>query len=299
MMKGNAILDIISHCSSTEIGKFRLLNKACNKSTYQFFFISRHLRGTNSVFGYLIQSYERFKYRSSFVSFLPSRDVKIKAWDTHHGILLCVDNAKFKGGRRIPDYIICKPAMKQYRIIPNPKTRYFTIATGLVVIQSNPFWYKIVRVFDSDSIAWKRLNDLELSMDEFFWSSNQPVSFYVSYEGKTGVIHTISREEYDLWVLYNSFEKSWVHVKDVSITGLEDKYVTPLWFPGNDVVSVVGFCRLGLYNMNNNKCLYMKKTQDSLPYYFPSGVCFPFYTNYERVCLNDDRVARSNGCDED
>ncbi|XP_024009955.1 LOW QUALITY PROTEIN: F-box protein At5g41720 [Eutrema salsugineum] len=161
-MKGNAILDIISHCSSTEIGKFRLLNKACNKSTYQFFFISRHLRGTNSVFGYLIQSYERFKYRSSFVScieekdapgnngisleFLPSRDVKIKAWDTHHGILLCVDNAKFKGGRRIPDYIICKPAMKQYRIIPNPKTRYFTIATGLVVIQSNPFWYKIVRV---------------------------------------------------------------------------------------------------------------------------------------------------------
>ncbi|XP_024014727.1 F-box protein At5g41720 [Eutrema salsugineum] len=170
-MNEDTILDIISHCSSTEIAKFRLLNKACNKRTYEFFFINRHLRVTNSVFGYFIQSYKRFRYRSSFVScieeeeeapgnngisleFLPSRDVKIEACDTHHGILLCVDNDKFKGGRRIPDYIVCKPATKQYRIIPNPKTRYFTIATGLVVIRSNQFRYKIVKV--SKPMPWER-----------------------------------------------------------------------------------------------------------------------------------------------
>ncbi|ESQ46769.1 hypothetical protein EUTSA_v10028265mg [Eutrema salsugineum] len=294
-MDENVFLDIISHCPSTEIAKFRLLNKACNKRSYEFFFVNRHLRRTNSVFGYFIQSYERFKYRYRFVSgveeeapenngisleFLPSKDVKIEACDTRNGIMLCVDDSKYKGGRRIPDYIVCKPATKQYRIIPNPKTRYFTIATGLVVIQSNPFRYKIVRVsnpnaherkktkegfynlncevFDSDSFAWKRLNDLELSWGEFLGRSDKPVLSYgflhwlttennvirfcmrteswslfpvpdglaedrclalVSYEGKLGLL--ISRDEGDddgLWVLEGSFGKSWVNVKDVKIS---------------------------------------------------------------------------------
>ncbi|CAH2080230.1 unnamed protein product [Thlaspi arvense] len=365
----DVLLDIISHCPAKEISKLRLLSEGCNKRTYEFSFINQHLHRTNSVLGYFIQYHKRCP--PSFVSsveeeespenigisleFFPSKNVKIEACDTHHGILLCVDDT-FKGRRRTPDYIVCKPATKQYRIIPNPKTRYFTVAIGLMVIQSNPFRYKIVRVsepmpwerrktkdgfcnlncevFDSDSFTWKRLNDLELPGDEVFIRSGQPVSAYgylhwltwknnvvrfcmrtetwsfipvpediggdgsldlISYEGKLGVICSNSRQGYGLWVLDSSLGSSWVNRKDIEMTGLEDKYAKPLWFPSNDVVSVESLCRLSLYNMNSNKSRYLHmKTKDRLPYYLPRNVCFPFYSNYERVCLNEDRVVRSN-----
>lgn len=363
-MNEDVILEIISHSPTTEIEKFRLLNKDCNKRTYEFWFMNRNLHRTNSVFGYFIQNCKKFKYRYSFVSgveeeatrnpkisleFLPSKDVKIEACDTRNGILLCIDDDKYKGRRIIPDYIVCKPATKQYRIIPNPKTRYFTIATGLMVIQSNPFRYKIVRVsepmtrerrktkdgfynlncevFDSDSFAWKRLNDLEFPRDEFLKSSAKPVSSYgalhwlttknnvirfcmrtktwsflpvpddlvddgslvlVSYEGKLGVLHSRSGDGDDLWVLENSLGKSWLNVKNMKITGLENNNVEPIWFPSNDVVSMAGFNRLGLYNMNNKNSQYFHtRTQNFFPCYESAIHYFvPFYSNYERVGLS-------------
>ncbi|CAN7136478.1 uncharacterized protein LOC103864113 [Brassica rapa] len=368
-MNEDLILDIMSCCPATEISKFRLLNKACNKRSYEFHFINHHLHKTNSVLGYFIQDHKKHR-RPGFVvfggaeeeapekprislEFLPSRGVKIEACDAHHGIFLCVDD-KFKGGRRIPDYIVCKPTTKQYRIIPNPKTRYFTIAIGLMVIQSNPFRYKIVRVseplpwerrktsegfynlncevFDSDTYAWKRLNDLELPSGEFLRRSEKPESSYgflhwltgknnviqfcmqtetwsffplpedvmsdgssldlVSYEGKLAVLCSNSNSRwYDLWVLDNSSGKSWANVKDVQVTDLEDKYAKPLWFLSNDVILVAGFARLGLYNTNSNKFQYLQKTtQECLPYYLPRDVCFPFYSNFESICLNEDQI---------
>ncbi|CAA7028346.1 unnamed protein product [Microthlaspi erraticum] len=219
------------------------------------------------------------------------KDVKIEACDTHHGILLCVDD-RFKGGQRIPDYIVCKPATKQYRIIPNPKTRYFTLATGLMVIQSNPFRYKIVRVSQPNGTREK---EDEGGFLQSLLRGDGSLEL-VSYEGKLGVICSNSRQGYDLWVMSNSFGNSWVNVKDVKITGLEDEIAKPLWFPSNDVVSVNGFCRLGLCNMNNNKSSYLRMTQHLLPHYILRDSCFPFYSNYERVCLNEDRVGRSNKC---
>ncbi|KAL0773724.1 hypothetical protein Bca101_038875 [Brassica carinata] len=77
-----------------------------------------------------------------------------------------------------------------------------------MVIQSNPFRYKIVRVseplpwerrktsegfnnlycevFDSDTYAWKRLNDLELRSDEFLRRSEKPESSYGLLHWLTG-----------------------------------------------------------------------------------------------------------------
>ncbi|KAL0741618.1 hypothetical protein Bca4012_083131 [Brassica carinata] len=224
MINEDLILDIMSCCPATEISKFRLLSKACNKRSYEFHFINHHLNKTNSALGYFIQDHKKYRRPGVVVfgaeekapekprislQFLPSsRDVKIEACDAHHGVLLCVDHDKFKGGRRIPDYIVCKPTTKQYRIIPNPKTRYFTIAIGLMVIQSNPFRYKIVRVseplpwerrktsegfsnlncevFDSDTYAWKQLSDLELPSGEFFRRSEKPESSYGFLHWLTG-----------------------------------------------------------------------------------------------------------------
>ncbi|VVB09541.1 unnamed protein product [Arabis nemorensis] len=378
-MNEDTILEILSYCPATEIAKFRQLNKACNKRSYEFYFTTCHLPRTNSVFGYLIQCSNReFKYRSSFVSgveeetpektiisldFLPSKHVKIEACDTRNGILLCVDEDKYEGGRRIPDYIVCKPATKEYRIIPNPKTRYFTVVTGLMVIQSDPFRYKIVRVsepmkherrkmkegcynlncevFDSDSFAWKRLNDLELPRYEFIRRSDKPVSSYgflhwlttennvirfcmrtetwsffpvpvglvsdgspplalVRYEGKLGLlVSSRGGEDDDLWVLENSFGKSWINVKDGKITRSQgSRYVEPIWFVSNDVVSMAGFDRLSLYNMNSNKSkhLHMNKTQDFfLSYYHSPKDCFiPFYSNYDTVGLSKDSTVVNN-----
>ncbi|XP_010445733.1 PREDICTED: F-box protein At5g41720-like [Camelina sativa] len=329
MLNQDVIQEILSHCSATEIARFRLQNKECNKRSYELRFIDHHLHRANSVFGYFVHYEDKwFRYRPRFVpgveaeqeekedktqislQFLPQNNAKIQACDTHHGILLCIGD-RFKGAKTIPEYIVCKPATKQFRIIPNPKTRYLTIATGLMVISLTPFWYKIIRVseprtwmnkegfynhncevFDSDSFAWKRLNDFELS--EFFPREAIPVSTYdflhwltrknnvirfcmrtktwsifsvpdvllgdnslilVSYEGKLGVTqYSESRNGAELWVLENSLRKSWVKVEDAKITALEDDYVQPFWFPSSDVVSVAASDRLGLYNMNSNNC---------------------------------------------
>ncbi|EOA17873.1 hypothetical protein CARUB_v10006282mg [Capsella rubella] len=211
VMVEDVMLEIMSYCPASEMAKLRQLNKEYNRRSYELSFIKRQLDRTNSFFGYIFHYRDqKFRSRSSFVSafngeekipislaFLPPRhnNVAIKACDTHHGILLCVDDNVYKGGRRIPDYIVCKPATKQYRIIPNPKTRWFTVATGLMVVSSNPFRYKIIRVsdtnakvskngvdslscevYDSVSDAWKRLPNMET--DEFFPGDVKPVSAY-------------------------------------------------------------------------------------------------------------------------
>ncbi|BAB11478.1 unnamed protein product [Arabidopsis thaliana] len=164
----DVLLEIMSYCPATEMAKFRLLSKECNKRSYEMSFINRHLHRTNSFLGYIFYYKDNkwFRNHSCFVSGVDEKDknrinlaflpplcnVSIEACDTHHGILLCVD-VVFKGRQKIPDYIVCKPATKQYRIIPNPKTRFGTVATGLMVISSNPFRYKIIRVSDT----WARV----------------------------------------------------------------------------------------------------------------------------------------------
>ncbi|XP_010436122.1 PREDICTED: F-box protein At5g49610-like [Camelina sativa] len=208
MMNEDVMLEIMSYCPATEMAKFRLLNKECNKRSYELSFINRNLHRTNSFFGYIFLYREvrnkkfapYYWYHSSFVSAFGSKEknrislallprflnnADIKACDTHHGILLCIKDDNLWG--RIPGYIVCKPATKQYRLIPNPETRFHTVATGLMVVSSNPFRCKIIRVsrdgdfklscevYDSDSDAWNRLSNLKFSG---FFLRMQPVSAY-------------------------------------------------------------------------------------------------------------------------
>ncbi|KAH0909533.1 hypothetical protein HID58_032854 [Brassica napus] len=199
-MNPDMIIEILSHSPASLVGKCRLLNKECNKRTYDSSFLKLNLQRTNSVSGYFLEFSERLRVHSAFVrdlgnipsgsdeislDFLPPGRVSIKACDASHGILLCVNDLPVKG--RQPEYIVCKPTTKQYMILPKPKTRYFTIALGLMVIGSDPFRYKILRlsqlpgnenrrysfsftlvceVFDSDSFAWKRLNNVELPEED-------------------------------------------------------------------------------------------------------------------------------------
>ncbi|CAL9237461.1 unnamed protein product [Arabidopsis halleri] len=211
-MNQDMFINILSHSPVSVVEKFRHLNKECNQRTYTSSFLKLHLQRTNSISGYFLQYSERLTLHSTFVEalgnrpcgtevsldFLPPGKVKIEACDSSHGILLCVNDRPVRG--RQPEYVICKPTTKQYLILPKPKTRYFTVALGLMVIGSNPFRYKIIRlsdlpymenrryninttfvcdVFDSVSFAWKRLKNFELLEDDLLspWNS-KPIASY-------------------------------------------------------------------------------------------------------------------------
>ncbi|CDY38182.1 BnaA09g12070D [Brassica napus] len=266
-MNPDMIIEILSHSPASLVGKCRLLNKECNKRTYDSSFLKLNLQRTNSVSGYFLEYSERLRVHSAFVrdlggsdeislDFLPPGRVNIKACDASHGVLLCVNDLPVKG--RQLEYIVCKPTTKQYMILPKPKTRYFTIALGLMVIGSDPF--------RDDSLKLTR------------------------YDGKVGVISSRSKEgvDYqDLWVLERSFGDSWVNVKEIKSIGLE-----PVGFSSNDVVTLADLDGMCSYNMNNGKS---QKLQIRAPKFFPSYYWtmsyFPFYSDYERIELN----GRSNG----
>lgn len=185
------ILEILSRFPASDIGKSRLLNKECNKKSYESWFLNLNRDRTNSISGYFAQySGGGYDNQTSFVDektvsenngvsidFLPPGKVKIEACDASHGILLCVN----KTGPSVTEYIVCKPTTKQYQIIPNPTMQTSAVSFGLALNQLNPFRYKILRlsrfpgilnrgnhrtfvseVFDSDSFKWKRIKNLRL-----------------------------------------------------------------------------------------------------------------------------------------
>ncbi|VVA93532.1 unnamed protein product [Arabis nemorensis] len=209
------IIEILSRFPVTEIGKSRLMNKECNKRSHESWFFNLNLHRTNSISGYLVQYNERgYKHQTSFVDemrdfenkklsidFLPQGKVKIEACDSSHGVLLCLNET----GPSVPDYIVCKPTTRQYRIIPNPIMQNCGISFGLAVIGLDPFRYEILRlsrlrngmnrnnrtfaceVYDSDSFTWKRLKNLRLPKNDGLILSN-PVQ-------ASGFLHWLSRED--------------------------------------------------------------------------------------------------------
>ncbi|KAL6222016.1 hypothetical protein ACLB2K_005408 [Fragaria x ananassa] len=112
--------------------------------------------------------------------------VQIEA--ANQGLLVCVNQNN--------RYLVCKPTTKQWVKIPNPKTKYFTASTSLLVLKSNPLKYKIIRfsqakesvkrnsefwhhvrceIFDSTTWAWKRLKDVILPCKTFFANKEDSV----------------------------------------------------------------------------------------------------------------------------
>lgn len=362
-MNPDMIIEILSHSPASLVGKCRLLNKECNKRTYDSSFLKLNLQRTNSVSGYFLEFSERLRVHSAFVrdlgnipsgsdeislDFLPPGRVSIKACDASHGILLCVNDLPVKG--RQPEYIVCKPTTKQYMILPKPKTRYFTIALGLMVTGSDPFRYKILRlsqlpgnenrrynfsftlvceVFDSDSFAWKRLNNVELPKEDLLVPRTaNPVASYgflhwlttsnnvfrfcfktnswsffpvpenlasddslklTRYDGKVGVISSRSKEGVD-------YQDLWVLERSLGNSWVHVKEIKriglePVGFSSNDVVTLADLDGMCSYNMNNGKS---QKLQIRAPKFFPSYYWtmsyFPFYSDYER-----SELGRSNG----
>ncbi|XP_058086503.1 F-box protein At5g49610-like [Magnolia sinica] len=169
----------------------RLVCKDWESIIHESSFMQLHSERTRTISGFFIQRIVSNRFRKSFISlyqspnilqpsidFLPE-DVRIMA-SSRHGLLCCVSE-QIQEGRigkywQIPRYYICKPVTKEWRQIPNPKTRYFTERVALVVQSSKPLHYKLVRfswprhtmsylqceIFNSDSWTWKRSENIPL-----------------------------------------------------------------------------------------------------------------------------------------
>ncbi|CAN6804884.1 unnamed protein product, partial [Brassica oleracea] len=243
--------------SGSDVGKSRLLNKECNKRSYEAWFLNLNHDRTNSISGYFAQyNGGEYNYHTRFIhektvsenngvsiDFLPPGKVKIEACDASHRILLCVNETR----PSVTEYIVCKPTTKQYQILPNPTMQTCAVSFGLAVNRLNPFRYKILRL------------------------SRLPGKLGVSRWWMTGSGEELNR----LWVLKSSFEKSWVKVKDIKRMGIGENV---LWTPSNDMVTLSSWDRLWLYNVNTQKLnmIHVKKERTNY-------VLFPFRSDYERV----------------
>ncbi|KAI3864972.1 hypothetical protein MKX03_013356 [Papaver bracteatum] len=114
---------------------------------------------------------------SPSLDFLPS-PVEIVGSSPYGSLLCCVTLDKLQTGKSIPVFYICKPAIREWRKIPNPRTRFRNMGMRIVVTQTYPtLQYKIVRIshtrdvyweyhceiFDSVTWAWKRSADVKTS----------------------------------------------------------------------------------------------------------------------------------------
>lgn len=144
------LLEIFSRCSLKSVDKSKIISKVCNDVMYEPLFIKYHKKKTGTVYGFIIQSLFKNNHFSSFVSpddvrstvaldFLP-RNSQILA-SSYQGILCCIT----KGWRKQRFYV-CKPTTTQIQMLPNPKLRYTTVRVAMVVLQSSPLRYKIVRL---------------------------------------------------------------------------------------------------------------------------------------------------------
>ncbi|KAK1355182.1 putative F-box domain-containing protein [Heracleum sosnowskyi] len=143
------LLEIFSRCSLKSVDKSKIISKVCNDILYEPIFIEYHRKKTGTIYGYIFQSSFKSSYRSSFVSpddvrstfvldFLP-RNSKILA-SSNQGILCCITM------ERKERFYVCKPTTRQIQMLPNPKLRYETYNVAMVVLQSSPLRYKIVRL---------------------------------------------------------------------------------------------------------------------------------------------------------
>jgi len=177
------ILKILTWTSLKGIGRCRVVSKDWNLITYDSSFMQEHYQKRTTISGFFMQTKSQTNLMPQFVStnnlatdsklsldFLPG-PVRIEA-ATKQGILVCVNY--YPGNRpEILEHYVCKPSTQQWCKIPNPETRSHVLGTGMVVLGSKPFRYKIVRfstpsttpstikyrcrceIFDSKTRGWK------------------------------------------------------------------------------------------------------------------------------------------------
>ncbi|XP_047965907.1 uncharacterized protein LOC125210391 [Salvia hispanica] len=194
------------------------------KNANQFARTGKNSERSNSIFGYFIQGLkDHGKYPWDFISatatafstsikstWPSSNDIKILA-SCDQGILICK--------RRIPfnnQFFACKPATAQWQALPNPKLHYETVASAVVVLQSQPLRYLIARLyctvvqthcemFDSESWRWEEMDCAPLSVGDFI-NSYPPITtagrfvHWLTWSNKV-VTLDVKKRCFECWVL--------------------------------------------------------------------------------------------------
>jgi F-box interacting protein len=226
------ILEILTWTSLKGVGRCRLISKDWNLITYSSSFMKQHQQRTKTLSGFFMQSKFETNLMPQFISdnnldtdssnlslrFLPG-PVRIET-ATKQGILLCVDCYP-KNRPKIPEYYyVCKPSTQEWCKIPNPKPRSNIIATGMVVLGSKPFRYKIVRfltptttpsignyhcrceIFDSKTCTWRQLKDvISLPQGNFFR--------FASAVSVSGTLYWLLTNDNNNVLAYNVATESW------------------------------------------------------------------------------------------
>ncbi|KAL4566332.1 hypothetical protein LXL04_030446 [Taraxacum kok-saghyz] len=86
--------------------------------------------------------HHRVAQSTSILVFLP-HNARIKASSEHGIVVFEISDSKSYG---LNSYYVCKPATKQVLALPNPKSKYLTQKVAIIVLNSNPLHYKIVRL---------------------------------------------------------------------------------------------------------------------------------------------------------
>lgn len=220
------------------------------------------------------------------LSFLP-RHIKIEA-STKQGLLLCNDVNPPKS--TTPRYIICKPTTQQWQTIPNPKMRYFTRKTAMVVLGSSPLPFKIVRfsetkhpsitnksgtfnvlrceVFNSKTWSWKCLPE------NVMFPHCESLGF--RRLGTTyGVLHTYTTEKRIF--AFDSEKERW-EIFALPYPLREDDY--------GDMQLVECEGRLGLICMVREKCMELRVGED----YYGQRT----WTRRNQISLNEWLIREEN-----
>ncbi|XP_051138686.1 putative F-box protein At1g19160 [Andrographis paniculata] len=170
-------------------------------------FLPTYCERTKNLSGFFLQDIRPLDYLSMFtsidhsspsdrISCLP-RDMKILA-SCNQGILCCI-----KRTCRQYRYYVCKPATEQWRSLPNPKLRHWTVGVAIRVFESNPLRFKVIRIskkgfakfselyeyyceiFDSNTWRWRETETLFLPDEEFILDRVASIFVKCSYHWLT------------------------------------------------------------------------------------------------------------------
>ncbi|MCD7452984.1 hypothetical protein HAX54_019043 [Datura stramonium] len=208
-LPSDIIFKILTRTSLRTLDTCKAVNKEWHDLIFESSFMPQFCARNQNISGYFVQTLSKTKHLTEFVSMdgcsgnsttaplhLPIDDelvkprgnycfdMKIEA-STKQGMLCCVRRAKHEYR-----YHVCKPSTKQWLKLPNPRTRYSTVKVALIVLRSNPLYFRIIRlssprtvyhhyrklgleyyrceIFDSECWEWRQGKDLLFPQGLYF-----------------------------------------------------------------------------------------------------------------------------------
>lgn len=150
----NMLIEVISQTYLRTVDIINATSKEVERLTYDYLCCRSVQAAQRYYFGFYSSIKTIFSYdlQYHFVAspYLMPVDLNVLSLSSRivvsskHGILLC-ESAHPKSVVMII-YVVCKPATKQFRAIPNQRNRFHTYKVVIVVFGGNQFHYRIIRL---------------------------------------------------------------------------------------------------------------------------------------------------------